>query len=202
MTATDIEPVTATDLAVKTTTSDLDHAARLGMWLAAAESGAKDPKALGMAAALRIAYAGSLGLPAHAAGDIYVIKGNLTLSARMERALAHTHGIRVVKLEDTPEHVTAAVLDANGNELGRTKYELAEAVANGLTTGPGSDNWRNRPARMMWARASSRALDDWAPWVVVGVMSAEEAQDLSLMPSQPFDSDEVLTGEVVDDDDR
>ena len=63
--------------------TDLDRIARLGMWLAAAESNSNDPKAKGMAAALRIGYAESLGLPAHAAGEIHIIKGNLTLSAKM-----------------------------------------------------------------------------------------------------------------------
>jgi len=195
-TSTDLEPVVqTTEIATRATTSDLDHAARLGMWLAAAESGSKDPKALGMAAALRIAYANSLGLPAHAASEVYVIKGNLSLSSKMLRALAHQHGIRVLRVEETPESCTAAVVDASGKELGRTTFTLAQAKKMGL----GGTNWQNNPDRMLWARASKRALDDFAPWVTVGVMTLEEIPGDVPLP-QPFDSDEVLTGEVVDDD--
>ena len=170
----------------------LDTAARLGMWLAAAESGGKDPKALGMAAALRIAYAQSLGLPAHAASDVYVIKGNLTLSSKLLRALAHQHGLRVIRVEETPDSCTAAVVTDTGQELGRTTFTMAQAKKMGL----GGTNWTNNAERMLWARASKRALDDHAPWVTVGIMVAEELEE---PPPIPFDSEELLTGEVVND---
>lgn len=199
MTATDLEPAVqhGTDvqkLAASVDITSLDVAARLGMWLAAAESGSKDPKAMGMAAALRIAYAGSLGLPAHAAAEVYVIKGNLTLSAKLCRALAHNHGLRVTKVEETATSCTAAVIDGAGKELGRYTYTLDMAKKAGLS----GDNWTKIPDRMMFARASKRALDDYAPWVTVGVMSAEEAEEV-VVAAAPFNSDEVLTGEVVED---
>jgi predicted TIM-barrel fold metal-dependent hydrolase len=41
----------------------LDRYARIGQWLAAAESGSKDPNALGAGAALRLVYVHELGLP-------------------------------------------------------------------------------------------------------------------------------------------
>jgi len=201
VTATDLEPAVkqhGTDVAKFASSVDitsLDTAARLGMWLAAAESGSKDPKALGMAAALRIAYAGSLGLPAHAASEVYIIKGNLTLSSKMLRALAHQHGIRVLRVDETAESCTAAVVDAHGVELGRTTFTLAQAKRMGL----GGTNWSNNPDRMLWARASKRALDDFAPWVTVGVLIADEVQDVGPPDPVPFDADEVLVGEVEDD---
>lgn len=167
----------------------LDRAARLGMWLAAAESKSTDPKAMGMSAALRIAYAESLGLPAHAAQEVHLIRGNLTLSAKLCRALAHQHGLRVVKVAEKADSVTAAVVTADGNELGRTTYTLAQAKKQGLS----GDNWTKNPDRMLWARASKRALDDFAPWVTVGVMSVEQAEDWTGEPVQVGD------GEVVDD---
>jgi hypothetical protein len=185
VTATEIEPTT--DIAVKTNDDELNRAARLGMWLAAAESGSKDPKALGMAAALRIAYAGSLGLPAHAASEVYVIKGNLTLSAKLCRALAHNHGVSVQKQDETADSVTAVVMEGS-RELGRYTFTLDMARKAGLS----GDNWTKNPDRMKWARASKRALDDFAPWVTVGILSIEETDE-----PVPFDSDEVLEGEVV-----
>lgn len=154
--------------------NELDQVARLGLWLAAAESNSNDPKARGMAAALRIAYAQSLGLPAHAASEIHLIRGNLTLSAKLCRALAKQHGVRVVAIDETADSCTAAVVEiATGRELGRRTYTLAMAKARGLS----GDNWTKNPDRMLWARASKRALDDFAPWVTVGVLSQEEVED-------------------------
>jgi hypothetical protein len=192
---TDVEPTVqhvGAEIAATTNTTALDYSARLGMWLAAAESNSTDPKARGMAAALRIEYARLLDLPPHAAQEIHVIKGNLTLSAKLCRALAHNHGLRVTKVEETASSCTAAVVDSNGKELGRTSYTLEQAKRNGLT----GANWTNNPDRMLWARASKRALDDWAPWVTVGVMLDDEAVEADPVP---FDGDEVLTGEVMDD---
>jgi hypothetical protein len=173
--------------------SDLDRTARLGLWLAAAESNSSDPKARGMAAALRIEYASRLGLPAHAAQEIHLVKGNLTLSAKLCRALAHQHGLRVVRVEEKPESCTAAVVNTDGVELGRTTYTLAQAKKAGLS----GSNWTNNPDRMLWARASKRALDDHAPWVTVGVLTDEEFEDIGVTVAP--DEDVVLVGEVMPD---
>ena len=161
---------------------ELDRAARLGMWLAAAESNSNTPNAKGMAAALRIAYAESLGLPAHAAGDVHIIKGNLTLSAKMCRALAHQHGLRVIRKAATDDSCTAAVVDKDGRELGDATYTLAMAKREGRS----GANWTTYPDRMMWARASKRALDDFAPWVTLGVIVAEDALEGEVVPD-PFE---------------
>lgn len=189
MTSTELEP--AAQQLERVPNEALDRAARLGLWLAAAESKSSDPKALGMSAALRIAYAESLGLPAHAAQEVHLIRGNLTLSAKLCRALAHQHGLRVVKVDEKADSVTAAVIDDKGRELGRTTYTLAHAKKQGLS----GDNWTKNPDRMLWARASKRVLDDFAPWVTVGVLSVEQAEDWTGEPVQ------VADGEVVDDDD-
>ena len=196
MSSTDVEvhdgPATPpTDIARNATPTELDNAARLGYWLAAAESGARTPQALGMAAALRIAYAGHLGLAPHAAAEVHVIKGNLTLSAKLCRALAHNHGLRVIRVEETPVSCTAAVIDAKGVVLGQSTYTIDQAAARGLTS---RDNWKTQPDRMLWARASKQVLDDFAPWVTVGVMLDDEAQEDA--PPEAFDSDEVLEGTV------
>jgi hypothetical protein len=168
------------DLEKVATSTDLDRIARMGMWLAAAESKSNDPKAMGMAAALRIAWAEYLGLPPYAASEIHVIKGNVSLSAKGHRALAHRHGLRVIMVDQTPDSCTAAVVTNDGVELGRTTYTLAQAAKQGLT----GVNWQNIPDRMLWARASKRALDDHAPWVTVGVMSPEEfdADSVEILP--------------------
>lgn len=190
MTGTEVVQHDASQQLERVPNEALDRAARLGMWLAAAESKSNDPKALGMSAALRIAYAESLGLPAHAAQEVHLIRGNLTLSAKLCRALAHQHGLRVVKVEEKADSVTAAVIDDKGRELGRTTYTLAHAKKQGLS----GDNWTKNPDRMLWARASKRVLDDFAPWVTVGVLSEEQAEDWTGDPVT------VADAEVVDDD--
>lgn len=184
-----------TQLAVVNPNTSLDYSARVGTWLAAAESNSNDPKAKAMASALRIEYARLLGLPPHAAQEIHLVNGNLTLSAKLCRALAHNHGLRVLRVDEKPDSVTAAVVDATGQELGRTTYTLAQAKKAGLS----GTNWTKNPDRMLWARASKRALDDHAPWVTVGVLIDEEQEEITGEPVAPvpFDPDEVLVGEIV-----
>jgi hypothetical protein len=178
--------------AIPHTSPELDRVARLGMWLAAVESGSKDPKALGMGAALRIAYAESIGLPAHAASEVHVIKGNLTISAKLCRALGKPHGITVEALDASDQACTAVVYE-HGQELGRRTFTLEMARRRGLLDKPG-DTWKKIPDRMLWARASKMALDDLAPWVTVGVLSHEQAQEVSddveVIEPEPFEEDD------------
>lgn len=159
-------------------TSDLDRIARLGMWLAAAESKSTDPKAKGAAAALRIAYAESLGLPAHAASEIHVINGNLATSAQLKRAQAFTAGYHVVPVEETPDSCTVEIIDMKANKpIGKpVTFTLAEAKRMGLLDKPGKA-WHNNPAEMLFARASSKAIRVYIPHVALGVMTLEEAHD-------------------------
>lgn len=190
-------------VAVSSSKEELDRIARMGMWLAAAESGSKDPNALGMAAALRMAYADSLGLPAHAASEVHIIKGNLSISAKMCRALAHPHGLRVIRVEDTDESCTAAVIvEATGKELGRSTFTMEDARRAGLDKPSASgrpSNYVTIPRRMLWARASKQVLDDFAPYVTVGVLASEQIVESFPDDPVPFDSDEVLQGEIVED---
>jgi hypothetical protein len=177
---------------------DLDASARLGTWLAAAESGSQHPNALAMGAALRIEYARLLGLPPHAASEVHVIKGNLTLSSKLLRALAHSDGLRVERIEGDNTFCTAAVVRLKDeHELGRVTYTIEQARQQGLLAKKG-ETWKQIPDRMLWARAAKRALDDYAPWVTVGIITEDEAEDIDLVP-RPFDSDEVLVGTIEDD---
>lgn len=183
---------TPTQALERIASGDLDRIARLGLWLAAAESGSKDPNAMGAAAALRIAYAEHLGLPAHAAQDIHVINGNLSLSSRLKRALAFKHGLHVVEVEATPTSCTAAIVDANGKELGRRTFtmEMAQKAGLGKSASGKPTGWQKNPDRMLWARASSQVLDDFAPWVTVGVEHLDDVTAIDLEvagPEEPFE---------------
>lgn len=167
---------------------DLDRVARLGLWLAAAESDSKDPKAKGMAAALRIAYAESIGLPAHSASEVHIIGGNLSLSAKLCRARANEYGVRVEAVDASDLSCTAVVYE-HGQELGRRTFTIEDAARRGLLDKAGK-NWKTMPDRMLWARASKMALDDLAPWTTVGVLSheqASEAHDVEVLEPEPFE---------------
>lgn len=183
MSGTDLEKH---EPAIAHTSTELDRVARLGMWLAAAESNSTDPKARGMAAALRIAWAESLGLASYGATEVHIIKGQPTLSAKAFRALAHQHGIRVEPVDDTAESCTAVVYDRHDQELGRRTFTLEQAKRRGIWKASGP--WSTMPERMLWARASKEALDYYAPWVTVGVMSVDEAVDAELVDAEdiPF----------------
>lgn len=182
----------ATDLAViQHDTQGLDRVARLGMWLAAAESKSTDPKAKGMAAALRIAYAESLGLPAHAASEVHIINGGLALSAQLKRAQAFTQGYHVVPVAQSSESCTVEVIDRRTDKpLASTKpvtFTMKDAEKMGLA---GKGNWTKDPEGMLFARASSKAIRMYIPHVALGVVTLEEAFDVVEGELVPFEDDE------------
>lgn len=186
---------TSTDLTtIPHSSAELDRVARLGMWLAAAESKSNEPKAKGMAAALRIAYAESLGLPAHAASEVHIINGNLATSAQLKRAQAFTAGYHVVPTEQTDQACTVEIIDrSTGKRLASTEpvsFTLADAKRMGLLDKPGKA-WHNNPQEMLFARASSKAIRMYIPHVALGVVTLEEAFDV-------IDADEVPFNEEAD----
>ena len=190
---TDVEPTVGQELTTKIThdSHELDRVARLGMWLAAAESKSTDPKAKGMAAALRIAYAESLGLPAHAASEVHIINGGLALSAQLKRAQAFTQGYQVVPVQQSSESCTVEVIDRRTDKrLASTKpvtFTLKDAEKMGLT---GKGNWVKDPEGMLFARASSKAIRMYIPHVSLGVVTLEEAFDVVDGELVPFEDGE------------
>ena len=95
----------------------------------------------------------------------------------------------MLRVEQDAESCTAAVVTDSGAELGRTTFTLAQAAKAGIR----GDNWTRHPDRMLWARASKRALDDHAPWVTVGVMTDDD-----LEPVDEPDEETVLVPDEVD----
>jgi hypothetical protein len=166
----------------------LDELARVGTWLAACESGSSDPKTKGMQAALRLHYAQALGLPPLAALELSVIRGRLVPSAQLLRALAGEAGLRVVKLEESPESCTAGVVDVRTGELlGRATFTLEMARRAGLLRA--DSGWSKYPERMLWARASSWAIRDYAPRVALGMTFQDEVEEVTGEPVASFDWD-------------
>ena len=164
----------------------------LGWWLANAE-GTRTPQA-GAAAALRYYYADALGFPPTAAGEISVIDGRIRLGSKLLRAIAEQQGYRVVASRDSDEVSCTAILYRAGAEVGRSTFTMAEATRAGLAS---RSNWRNYPARMLWARAAQRVLDDYAPAVVLGIDTGPDL-DLEPPPTEFRDADLDHSGQGDD----
>jgi RecT family len=160
----------------------LDDIARMGKWLAAAESEARDPNSRGAAAALRLAFARELGLPLTAASEVHIIRGKLSLGALLLRALAEEQGYRIEKV-DSDDAACTAVVWRGEEELGRTTWTIEQAQRRGLVKS--GSGWEKNPDRMLWARAATDALRDFAPKVAVGLLVTEELDDLSEADADP-----------------
>jgi hypothetical protein len=157
--------------------SNLDDYARLGTWLALAESGSDNEKAKGAAAALRLYYAHELGLSALAASELSVIKGRLVVGAKLLRARALDAGYRVERVESTASACTARLIDRDSGEIiGETTYTIEQARRAGIVKDKGA--WVTYPERMLWARASKFVIDDYAPHVSLGMWEESEAREV------------------------
>jgi hypothetical protein len=155
--------------------SELDELARLGSWRALAEQRNPDAKAQGAAGALAFYFARELGLPPLAALELAVVRGRLVVSARLLRALAARQGLRVAVRERSDERCTVSlVVAATGEELGRSTFTVDDAKRAGLIR-EGSA-WITHPSSMLFARASSRAIYDYAPDVALGLTTQEEVE--------------------------
>lgn len=153
----------------------LEEIARLGKWLAYAESDDKSQTALGATAALRLFYALTLGLPPTGANDLNVIHGRLHIGAQTYRTLARRAGYRVVKAQVSAESCTAVLFGPDGAKIAEEIFTIEQAKKAGwIRDGSG---WVKTPDRMLWARASSNVIRDYAPEVGLGLGILEEVGD-------------------------
>jgi hypothetical protein len=176
-------PTQTQDL-VRQATPELDRFARLGQWLALLESGETSAKALGAANALRFYYAAELALPPTAVAEITVIHGRLFIGAQLMRALAEREGYRVKRVAGDDKACTAELHTDTGTFIGDFTYTIEMAQAAGLAS---KDNWKKNPARMLWARASTNVIRDYAPGVALGIGTTDEISE--------------VIGEVIDEQD-
>lgn len=159
---------------------EMDRLARLGAWLAASEVQNPTPSQLGAAAALRIYLAGELGLPITAASELSFIKGRLNVGAHLQRYLAYQAGLLVVKADSSDEACTAILVDRHtGEELGRTTFTIEQARRRGSVREGGG--YTRNPDRMLWARATTEVLKDYAPHVqfTLGVVDEYDAREMA-----------------------
>jgi hypothetical protein len=176
--------MTSTDV-VRRDDPELNRLARLGEWLAAAESGRDDPTSKGASAALRLYYAQALGLPPLAALEISIIKGRLVPTSQLLRAMADDAGLIVARVAVSKTSCTARLVNKQTGELvGESTFTLEQAKQAGLVR-PNS-NWTTYPERMLWARASGFVIRDYAPKVALGMTFQDEVEEVT---GKPYDVD-------------
>jgi hypothetical protein len=179
-----------TDLVQRT--GEMDRLARLGMWLAALESGKEDANTKGASAALRLYFTEQMALPPTAVADLTVINGRLHVGAQLLRALAARRGYAVKRTEYTTEACTAVLVDGDGVVVGETRFTIEEARRANLIR-PNS-GWQKYPERMLWARASSWVIRDFAPEVSLGMLEESEAADFETVAVREEDLGPVEQG--------
>jgi len=160
----------------------------LGWWLSLSESGQQDAKSRGGAAALRLYYVSQLGLPLWAVRELSLISGKLVVSSRLLRALANRAGLLIERVDSTDESCTAVLVNARtGEQLGSSTFTIEDARRAGLIRAGSA--WTTYPARMLWARASSHVLTDYAPEVVLGMQTEDEAREAYAREPEPIGLD-------------
>jgi hypothetical protein len=160
----------------------------LGWWLSLSESGSQDAAARGGAAALRLYYVSQLGLPLWAARELSLIGGKLVVSSRLLRALANRAGLLIERVDSTDESCTAVLVRAStGETLGASTFTIDDAKRAGLVRSGSA--WTTYPARMLWARASSHVLTDYAPEIVLGMQTEDEAREVYARQPEPIGID-------------
>lgn len=99
------------------------------------------------------------------------VQGKPVIDATMQRALAAANGFDVRVIQATSERAAVKVT-RNGEDIGEAAYSIEDARQAGLTN---KDNWKKDPTAMLVARATTRAVRWFAPSVLLGVLTDDEA---------------------------
>jgi len=133
------------------------------------------------AAAILLAGA-ELGLPPMLAlRSISMVEGKPVIAADIQLALLVRAGLkfRWAKSDDT---VAELELDRAGQPKHVQRYTIQQAQNAGLA---GKDNWRKHPAAMLRARCVTAAVRAYAPDVLAGILSPDEADEVRGGDSAP-----------------
>lgn len=129
--------------------------------------------------------------------QVYVIQGRPSYMAQIQSAMAALNGIDVQPVEELcdTKSATVEVTMPNGRTH-RVSFTWEEAVRGNLA---GKDTYKQFPAAMLVARATTRAVDRHCPAVKLGLAGSINMMELGTVPTDarelPADSDE--TGELI-----
>lgn len=118
-----------------------------------------------------------LGLkPMHAFAEIFVVEGKPGCSAALKRALILTSpSCEYARFTESTDKRATYVSKRIGGVETKTTYTIEQAATAGLT---GKSVWKNHPAAMLRARASSGEADANWPERVQGMSSLDELKEI------------------------
>ncbi len=117
--------------------------------------------------------------PVTAARDYHIIEGKPTLKSDAMLARFVQDGGKVTWIDYSDAKVSAKFQHPKSGEI-TVDWDIARATRAGLA---GRNVWKSYPRNMMRARVISEGVRSIAPWVAVGVITKEEAEDLPVTPT-------------------
>jgi hypothetical protein len=187
-----------TDIIVRPN-AGLDEVLTLGKTLAA--SGYFNDTRDAAQAAVKVLAGQELGLgPIASMTGIYIVKGRVTMSANLMAAQIKRSGRYNYRVTTMTNDAVVVEFYENGQSIGVSSYTADDAKAAGLWGS--SDPWKKSPRNMLFARAMSNGAKWFAPDIFAGpVYTPDEMENEGSMlpPAPPVN---VLTGEVVEQDER
>jgi hypothetical protein len=187
-----------TDIIVRPN-AGLDEVLTLGKTLAA--SGYFSDTRDAAQAAVKVLAGQELGLgPIASMTGIYIVKGRVTMSANLMAAQIKRSGRYNYRVTTMTNDAVVVEFYEGGQSIGVSSYTADDAKAAGLWGS--SDPWKKSPRNMLFARAMSNGAKWFCPDIFAGpVYTPDEMENEgpTLPPAPPVN---VLTGEVVEQDER
>ncbi len=187
-----------TDIIVRPN-AGLDEVLTLGKTLAA--SGYFNDTRDAAQAAVKVLAGQELGLgPIASMTGIYIVKGRVTMSANLMAAQIKRSGRYNYRVTTMTNDAVVVEFYEGGQSIGVSSYTADDAKAAGLWGS--SDPWKKSPRNMLFARAMSNGAKWFTPDIFAGPVYTPdemESEGPMLPPAPPVN---VLTGEVVEQDER
>ena len=187
-----------TDIIVRPN-AGLDEVLTLGKTLAA--SGYFSDTRDAAQAAVKVLAGQELGLgPIASMTGIYIVKGRVTMSANLMAAQIKRSGRYNYRVTTMTNEAVVVEFYENGQSIGVSSYTADDAKAAGLWGS--SDPWKKSPRNMLFARAMSNGAKWFCPDIFAGPVYTPDEMETEgpmLPPAPPVN---VLTGEVVEQDER
>ena len=187
-----------TDIIVRPN-AGLDEVLTLGKTLAA--SGYFNDTRDAAQAAVKVLAGQELGLgPIASMTGIYIVKGRVTMSANLMAAQIKRSGRYNYRVTTMTNDAVVVEFYESGQSIGVSSYTADDAKAAGLWGS--SDPWKKSPRNMLFARAMSNGAKWFCPDIFAGPVYTPDEMETEgpmLPPAPPVN---VLTGEVVEQDER
>lgn len=126
--------------------------------------------------------------PMTAIQDFDIVQGRPARKTHSILARFQAAGGKVAWDEITPTRACGVFSHPQGGSL-KVEWTFEDAKKAGLT---GKDNWKNYPKAMLRARCIAEGVRAVFPGAIGGMMTVEEAQDMTPMPEKDMGTAEVV----------